>query len=347
MPRASVVAMFASLFVSSFAAAQRCQGFASFQRRPIHAFVRGQLGDESRWYAAGVALGSTGAFGELELGAIDVDAFDAASSRTTRGAVGYQVPLNERGTAQLCPIAQAVFASGPKNVNESGLDYSETDFSFGLAAGVVANGTAPQVEIIPTGSIAFGNANSTYTASSGSVSDTHSGAFGVFSLGVGLVLDQETSITPSVSRPFGVSGASTTFTIRVAFAFGGAGSRVLATPATSCAKHASTDSTVYDTTQVTERASLRSAPEPTYPPIERDRGVEGRVIVAVVVGADGTPDRSSARIVQNADPAFDRAALRWIGSVSYWPACRDAWAVRARVAQPVDFCVFGCRRGKS
>ena len=71
------------------------------------------------------------------------------------------------------------------------------------------------------------------------------------------------------------------------------------------------------------------------------------MIVAVVVGADGTPDQSSARIVQNADPAFDREALRWIRSVSYWPACRDAQAVRARVAQPVDFCVFGCRRGKS
>jgi len=225
MPRASVVAILASLLASRFAAAQRWQGFLSFQRRPAQAFVRGQLGDESRWYAAGVALGSTGAFAELELGAIDVDAFAAASSRTIRGAVGYQVPLNERGTAQLCPIAQAVFASGPKNVNGSGLDYSETDFSFGLAAGVVANGTAPQVEIIPTGSIAFGNANSTFTNSLGSVSDSHLGAFGVFSLGVGLVLGQETSITPLVSRPFGVSGASTTFAIRVAFAFGGARSR--------------------------------------------------------------------------------------------------------------------------
>src|SRR5205814_9557165 len=96
MPRASVVAMFASLFVSSFAAAQRCQGFASFQRRPLHAFVRGQLGDEARWYAAGVALGGTGAFVELELGARDVDAFDAASSRPTSGAVGRQAPLDVR-----------------------------------------------------------------------------------------------------------------------------------------------------------------------------------------------------------------------------------------------------------
>jgi TonB family protein len=346
MPRASILAIGVSALACSLAAAQRCQGFASFRGRPIQAFARGQLGNESRWYAAGVAFGST-AFGELELGAIDADAFAGASSRTIRGAVGYQAPLNERGTAQLCPIVQAVFASGPKNVNGSGSDYSEADFSFGLTAGVVANGAAAQVEIIPTGSIAVGNANSTFTAAAGSVPDSHTGAFGVFSFGVGLVLGQETSITPSVSRPFGTSGASTTFAIRVAFAFGGARSRALATPATSCATLASTDSTVYDTTQVSERATLRSAPEPDYPPIERDRGVEGRVIVAVVVGADGTPDESSARIVQSADPAFDREALRWIRKVSYWPACRDARAVRARVAQPVDFCVFGCRRGRS
>ena len=81
--------------------------------------------------------------------------------------------------------------------------------------------------------------------------------------------------------------------------------------------------------------------------MQRDLGIEGRVVVAVVIGPDGTPDQSSARIVEKVDPGIDSEALRWIQGVSYWPACRDGRPVRARVAQPLDFCIVRCRRGKS
>ncbi len=343
MPRASVVAVLAGLLGSTLAAAQGCRGFASLQRRPIQLFTSGLFGVQSRSYAAGVAVGGAGAFGELKLGAVDIDAWNA-SSFTFGGSAGYQVPLNERGTAKLCPIAEAQFARGPRDINGTGIDYSENDVSFGVAVGVVPVGPARQFEVVPTGSIAFTIANSKLTGASGPVSSSQS--FGVVGLGVGFLFGQEVSITPSVSHGF-AGGPSTTFAIRMAFTFGGPRTPVIANPATSCAGLASTDSAVYDTTQVTERASLRSAPEPRYPSMERELGIEGRVIMALVIGPDGTPDQSSVRITRNVDPAIDSRALRWIRGVSYWPACRDGRPVRARVAQPVDFCPFGCRHGKS
>src|SRR5207249_1299414 len=138
--------------------------------------------DQARSYAAGVAFGSTGAFGGLELGSIDIDAFSAASF-TFGGEAGYQFPLNERRTAQLCPTAELGFARGPKDINGTGIDYSETDFSFGVAVGVKATGAPERVEVVPTGSIAFANANSKLTDPLGSVSNSQS--FGIVGLGLG------------------------------------------------------------------------------------------------------------------------------------------------------------------
>ena len=280
------------------------------------------------------------------MGGIDVDAWGRASSFTLGGGAGYQVPLNEGGTAQLCPTAEVQFARGPSDINGTGIDYRETDVSVGMAVGVMASGPARNVEVVPTGSITFTNASSNFTGAAAPLSGSQ--VFGVVGLGVGVVFGREVSVTPSVSHGFGVSGTSTTLGTRLAFAFGGARTPAMGSSrGTSCVGLASTDSAVYDTTQVTERPSLRSASEPRYPQIQRDLGIEGRVIVALLVGPDGVPDQSSVQVLQRVDPAIDRAAVRWIRSASYWPACRDGRPVRARITQPVDFCFFGCRHRKS
>jgi TonB family protein len=115
---------------------------------------------------------------------------------------------------------------------------------------------------------------------------------------------------------------------------------------TSCAGLASTDSAIYDTTQLTERPSLRGAPVPAHPVLQRELRIQGQVIMAVTIGPDGTPEQGSAQIVHGVDPAIDREALHWIRRASYWPGCYDGGPVRARVAQPLDFCLFGpCARG--
>lgn len=267
----------------------------------------------------------------------------SASSFLYGASVGYQGSLNERGTAQLCPVATVEFATGPKNINGTGIDYSETDFAFGLNAGIIATSSAQPVAVVPTGFIAIASAQATLSGATRPVSNSQS--FGIVGLGVGFVFGQDVSVTPSVSRPVGLPGASTSFSITVAFHWGGP--QMLDIPGTipsrptSCSGLASADSAVYDTTQLAERPILRSAPVPAYPPLQRELRIAGRVILAVTIGPDGTPEHGSARIVQGVDPAIDREALRWIQRASYWPACYDGRPVRARVTQPLDFCLFG------
>ena len=111
--------------------------------------------------------------------------------------------------------------------------------------------------------------------------------------------------------------------------------------ATSCAGLASTDSTVYDTTQVAERPVARHGPRPEYPMRERQLRIQGRVLIAVIIEADGSPNQDSVRIVTSVNPAIDREALRWVSGASFWPGCRDGRPVRVRVAIPIDFRTFG------
>lgn len=342
--RASFLAVLASVLSSAPAVAQVCRGFGSFERGPIRLSGSGTFNSHASTYVAGAAVGLGGAFGELGVGVSDVNALNGSSLLYAAGA-GYQVHLNHDATAQLCPTVGVGFAYGPDNVNDTGLDYRETDFSLGVDAGVVATATT-HVAVVPTGSMSFASAHPKFTSRGGAnISSTQS--FGVLGLGVGFVFGQEVSITPTVLRPFGLSGAATSFMVTVAFHVGRARTAVVSNRATSCAGLASTDSAVYDTTEVAERARLRIAPEPAYPPLERESGIAGQVLMSAIIGPDGTAEPGSPRVLQGIDAAIDRAALRWIREASYWPACRDARPVRARIVERVEFCAFPpCRHGK-
>jgi len=56
MLRASILAIGVSALACNLAAAQRCQGFASLQTRPIQLFAGGLFGAESRWFGTGLAV---------------------------------------------------------------------------------------------------------------------------------------------------------------------------------------------------------------------------------------------------------------------------------------------------
>ena len=124
-----------------------------------------------------------------------------------------------------------------------------------------------------------------------------------------------------LGSPNQVTGASAPVRFTMVFAMSlavacatvSSGSGGLADPKgpTSCAGVANTDSTVYDTTQVAERPRVRSGPWLEYPAAKRQRHVQGRVLVASIIQADGTVDQSSVRVVRGVDPSLDREALRW------------------------------------
>jgi TonB family protein len=97
------------------------------------------------------------------------------------------------------------------------------------------------------------------------------------------------------------------------------------------------DSTVYDTTQVTERPVLYEARDLQYPRSARARGAQGRVWLAVTVNADGSADAKSIQTISSPDSMLTRAATDWVLGAEFMPVCRAGKAVRVRVAMPVDF----------
>lgn len=115
----------------------------------------------------------------------------------------------------------------------------------------------------------------------------------------------------------------------------------LAPQPTSCAAVRSTDSTIYDTSQVTERAVPRSVPQLEYPAEARQHRVQGRPVVTAVVSAEGAVELPSVTITTSAHRLLDAEALRVVSATTFWPACRDEAAVRARIVVPFDFKISG------
>jgi len=106
---------------------------------------------------------------------------------------------------------------------------------------------------------------------------------------------------------------------------------------TFCGSAASPDSTVYDTTQVTQRPVLYDANTLKYPGTARARRVQGRVLLAVTVNVDGRPDPQSIETLSSPDAELTDAATHWVRSAMFVPACLSGRSVRVRVAIPVDF----------
>jgi TonB family protein len=117
------------------------------------------------------------------------------------------------------------------------------------------------------------------------------------------------------------------------------------TEPTSCASAKSADTTVYDTTQLSERPVPRSIPELVYPDQARKKKLKGLVVVNAVVTTDGVVDPASVTVAMRAHPVLDAEAERVILLATFWPGCRDSLAVRSRISVPFDFRAAAARRG--
>jgi TonB family protein len=117
------------------------------------------------------------------------------------------------------------------------------------------------------------------------------------------------------------------------------------TEPTSCASAKSADTTVYDTTQLSERPVPRSIPELVYPEQARKDKLKGLVIVNAVVTTDGAIDPTSVTVAMRAHPVLDAEAERVVLLATFWPGCRDSVAVRSRISIPFDFRAAGSKAG--
>lgn len=88
---------------------------------------------------------------------------------------------------------------------------------------------------------------------------------------------------------------------------------------------------------VQDPPELLAAPVPPYPALLREAGVEGHVMVQVVVDTTGRPEPGSLRVAESTNPGFDAAAVATIRGALFRPGRVWGRAVRVLVQVPVAF----------
>ena len=106
---------------------------------------------------------------------------------------------------------------------------------------------------------------------------------------------------------------------------------------TSCAGSLSTDTTVFELSQVTEAPVLQRMGRLLVPNSLRRTRRQFRVLLTLVVNADGRVDSSSVAIVDRGHREFDAEAVRAAKTATWSPGCRYERPARVRVQFPVQF----------
>src|SRR5258706_2527314 len=212
MSRVLWCAVVPTVLASAPVRAQVCAGLPSFHDRPTQVGGDAAFNKNGRSFGGFLGFGGARMFGDLAVGTAHIDVYNA-SAFTVSVEAGYQIPLDKNGRFQLCPGAGVGLLMGPKNINGSGVDYSETAIRVGALLGGVAARTA-QVDVVPAGLIEFVNAHDKLLGPF--TSTARSQSFGIVGLGVRFVFSGHVSIRPAVSIPFGISGGSTSFGISLA-----------------------------------------------------------------------------------------------------------------------------------
>ncbi|MGH7612823.1 MAG: energy transducer TonB [Gemmatimonadales bacterium] len=88
---------------------------------------------------------------------------------------------------------------------------------------------------------------------------------------------------------------------------------------------------------VQELPVLLASSPPAYPPLLRAAGVQGRVVLQVVVDTLGRVERGTLRVVHNDNPAFAAPAIESLRGARFRPARVFGRAVRVLVQIPVEF----------
>jgi TonB family protein len=82
-----------------------------------------------------------------------------------------------------------------------------------------------------------------------------------------------------------------------------------------------------------------SAPAVHYPDQLRRAGIQGRVIVRVLVDAQGRTEKGSARILESAHSGFNDVVIQYMERAQFRAAAASTGPVRSCVVIPVDFTI--------
>ena len=95
---------------------------------------------------------------------------------------------------------------------------------------------------------------------------------------------------------------------------------------------------------VEERPEVLSGPQPQYPDLLRQAGIQGRVIVQAIIDTSGRAESPSVKVIQSPNPGFDQPAKTYVLRALFRPARVHGRAVRVLVNLPIDFKITGNRR---
>jgi hypothetical protein len=98
---------------------------------------------------------------------------------------------------------------------------------------------------------------------------------------------------------------------------------------------------VYSSDIVDQRPSLITSPPLAYPPLLREAGISGRVILQAVIDTAGRAEPGSIKVLESTSPAFEPSSKQWILKALFRPARMAGRAVRVIVNQEVDYTLTG------
>lgn len=96
---------------------------------------------------------------------------------------------------------------------------------------------------------------------------------------------------------------------------------------------------VYAEALVDEKPALLSAPPPAYPPLLKQAGIHGRVLLRAIVDTTGRIEPASVKILQSPHPGFDQPTRDWLMKALFRPARMHGQAVRTFINLPVDYSI--------
>ena len=88
---------------------------------------------------------------------------------------------------------------------------------------------------------------------------------------------------------------------------------------------------------VEERPEVLSGPQPQYPDLLRQAGIQGRVIVQAIIDTSGRAEPPSVKVIQSPNPGFDQPAKNYVLRALFRPARVHGRAVRVLINLPIDF----------
>ena len=223
MRRMFVASLALVAVINAPAAAQTCQGLASFSTGQMQVAGNAQFGEIANTFGGSFSYGvPSGVYGGLDLATTSYDN-DLGSSLGVGAHAGYQMKLGQAGKVHLCPVARLALGMGPDD-EAADINASSTDVHFGLALGTEM-GANPRMRILPTAGLGlqYSKAKVEDTSPGGSTFEG-SETYALARLGVGFVFNQQISVRPNIDIPLGSDISNDpAFGLTVSYNFGKTG----------------------------------------------------------------------------------------------------------------------------